>query len=131
MENFYKRMRCFFFIIFLLMPTALLAQDHAAFHGTWGTPEQCKRLPLKSGGTVLASPFEIEKRWLKQGSLWCSLNWGPVEKRQGNLYSSAHAQCGEDAVRNYFLGMKLSDNKLTLRWHFPKSNGPLAQCPSL
>ena len=76
----------------------------------------------------MSQPFEISTGWLKQGDFWCGLNWGPVVKRSNGLFAGAHAQCGEDVQRSYFLGMELSEKGLRLRWDFPLSNGPLARC---
>lgn len=104
------------------------ADGREVFFGTWGTAKQCSREPVKPGGTVLSEPYEISSRWLKQGRLWCNLSWGPVEVRQDGYFTGAHAQCGEDVVRNYFLGMELSGDNLRLRWDFPLLSDPLARC---
>jgi hypothetical protein len=105
------------------------ADERAVFHGTWGTAKQCARALIKPGGTVHAQPFEISSGWLKQGQFGCSLRWGPVEPREDGFFTGAHAQCGEDAARSYFIGMVLSGEDLILRWDFPVSNGPLQRCP--
>ena len=117
--------------IFLLVIFSLPAQasDYDAFFGTWGTEAQCARLPLKSGGTVLAEPYKIGRLWLRQGQLWCALRWGPVETRGNGSFTAANAQCGEDSVRDYFIGMHLTGDELTLRWEFPNKSGPLKRCP--
>ena len=122
-------MRIVLLIALLAFPTAAAADGREAFYGKWGTAQQCARAPIKPGGTVLSEPFEISARWLRQGQLWCSLNWGPLEAREEGLFTGAHMQCGEDNVRSYFLGMELSNDKLRLRWDFPISKGPLARCP--
>ena len=106
------------------------ATERDAFYGSWGTPEQCAREPLKAGGTVLAEPFAITHEWLKQGRLWCRLSWFPIEPRGDGFFTVAQAQCGEDSVRDYFLRFELSGGKLTLRWGFLLSNGPLRRCDS-
>ncbi|MEP1443541.1 MAG: hypothetical protein ABJK39_11095 [Hyphomicrobiales bacterium] len=98
------------------------------FYGTWGTQKQCKRELFKEGGTVRAAPYVIGPQWLKQGKLWCSLNWGPVENTPNAKQSAANAHCGEDSIRSYFLGLKIKDEKLTLRWDFLRANGPLERC---
>ena len=118
-------MRYFFLIIFLTAPAA---DKREAFYGRWGTLKQCSHEPIKFGGTVLAEPFEIDADWLRQGQLWCRLKWYPIEVRENGLFSGAFAQCGEDSVRDYSVGMILSDGNLTLRWGFPLSNGPLMRC---
>lgn len=121
-----------FLIALIALPAALPAEaadKRKVFYGNWGTAKQCSRIPIKPGGTVLSEPFEIDARWLKQGQLWCKLNWGPIEARKGGFFTGAHAICGEDAVRGYFLGMELVGDALTLRWDFPRANGPLARCP--
>lgn len=104
------------------------ADERAAFYGTWGTEKQCARAPIKPGGTVLEEPFEIGAEWLRQGSFWCRLNWFPIEPRGDDVFTAAHAQCGEDSTRDYVLGMELAGGKLKLRWEFPLSNGPLGRC---
>ncbi|MEX3011212.1 hypothetical protein [Hoeflea sp. TYP-13] len=114
------------FIVPLVVPAA--ADDRAVFYGTWGTAKQCSRAPIRTGGTVLKEPFVISSGWLRQGRFWCRLNWGPVEPREHGFFTGAHAQCGEDTARGYFLGMILSGDDLTLRWGFPLSNGPLRRC---
>ena len=104
------------------------AQEREALYGTWGTEKQCTRQPIKPGGTVLAQPFEISDRWLKQGELWCRLDWFPLEQRSDGIFTGAYAHCGEDAVRGYILGMELTGQDLKLRWNVFLSNGPLARC---
>ncbi|MEO1066561.1 MAG: hypothetical protein AAFW47_04200 [Pseudomonadota bacterium] len=113
-----------------LAATGAVADDRSVFYGTWGTAKQCAREPIKPGGTVLAQPFEINEQWLRQGQYWCRLSWYPIEPRGDGFFSGARAQCGEDSVQGYSLGMVLSDEKeLTLRWGFPTKNGPLNRCP--
>jgi len=121
-------MRYLFLIILFTFPAA--ANEREAFYGTWGTAKQCSRELIKPGGTLRAEPFEISPGWLKQGQLWCRLSWLPIEQRENGAFTGAFAQCGEDAVRNYILGLVLSGDKLTLRWDFPLKNGPLSQCPT-
>lgn len=104
------------------------AGGHDSFLGSWGTEAQCARAPVKPAGTVLAEPFEIGRLWLRQGQLWCKLDWGPVEAREDGLFTAATVMCGEDSVRGYFLGMTLSGDRLTLRWDLFHSNGPLSRC---
>jgi len=104
------------------------ADARKPFYGTWGTAKQCARKPIKAGGTVLAQPFEISPQWLKQGQLWCSLKWFPTASLESGLASGATAQCGEDSVRDYLLGFKLSKDKLNIRWDLFLNNGPLARC---
>lgn len=127
MDNFLPRILPF---LILLVAGPAGAGDHDRFLGTWGTAEQCARAPIKPGGTVLAAPFEIGQLWMKQGQLWCRLDWGPVETRDEGVFTAATAQCGEDSVRGYFLGLRLAGDELTLRWDFPHSNGPLKRCPT-
>lgn len=98
------------------------------FYGHWGTQAQCDKKSIKPGGTVLSAPFEIDKRWFKQGQQWCLLNWGVIEKRKNGYFTAANALCGEDAPQSYFLGLELKNNELTLRWDFPRKNGPLMRC---
>ncbi|MEM6945942.1 MAG: hypothetical protein AAF565_19535, partial [Pseudomonadota bacterium] len=81
-------------------------------------------------GTVLAEPFEIGPEWLRHGKIWCRLTWYPAEARENGAFTAAQAQCGEDAVRGYFLRMELSEGRLQLRWNFLISSGPLDRCPS-
>ncbi|MEM8749943.1 MAG: hypothetical protein AAGF28_06545 [Pseudomonadota bacterium] len=102
--------------------------DRSVFYGTWGSAKQCAKSPIKPGGTVLFEPYEINRGWLRHGQQWCRLNWGPVEKRENGFFTGANAQCGEDSVRSYFLGMELSGNELKLRWNFLRVNGPLQRC---
>jgi len=116
-----------FLIALLAVPAA--ADEREVFYGTWGTAQQCSRAPIKPGGTVLAEPFEISSDWLRQGRLWCRLSWFSIEPREDGFFTGARAQCGEDSLRDYILGMELSGDDLTLRWDFPLSNGPLARCP--
>lgn len=119
-------MRCTLFIILLALPGH--AEEREAFYGTWGTDKQCAREPVKAGGSVLAEPFEIDAEWLKQGQLWCRLDWFPVQLRDGERFSGAFAQCGEDAVRGHVLGMELAGEQLSLRWNVFLKNGPLHRC---
>jgi len=125
-------MRYICLIVFITFTTAANATGDLRknFHGTWGTMKECARAPIKSGGTVLLEPTKIGPRWLKQGKVWCSLDWGPVETRKDGFFTAARAQCGEDSVRSYFLGMKLTGNNLRLRWGFPGLSDLLARCPA-
>ena len=124
-------MRPLILIALLMLPVSATAGDgHTVFYGTWGTAKQCNREPVKPGGSFLSEPYEIGDEWLRQGQLWCLLSWGPIEKRPDGYFSGAHARCGEDTVRQYFLGMKLSGDALTLRWGFPATSGPLRKCPA-
>lgn len=116
------------FLAFLAFPAAA-SDDRGVFYGTWGNEQQCARAPIKPGGTVLAEPFEIDGEWLRQGRLWCRLKWFPIETREDGVVSGAHAQCGEDSVRDYVLGFDLTDGELRLRWDFLLSNGPFPRCP--
>lgn len=124
----------FLMILFTLSAFAFPAaaadsDEREAFYGTWGTENQCARALIKPGGTVTAEPFEINADWLRQGRLWCRLNWFSVETSADGLSSGAHAQCGEDSVRDYSLRIGLSGGDLTLRWNLLLKNGPLKLCP--
>lgn len=121
-------MRYFLFLFCLLVPSVLHAEERERLLGTWGTEKQCSRSLILDRGTVRAEPFEISANWLKHGDLWCKLTWFPVEKRANGFFTGAFAACGEDAVRNYLLGMVMADDTLTLRWDFPIKNGPLDRC---
>ncbi|WP_299472439.1 hypothetical protein [uncultured Roseibium sp.] len=116
-------------ILIALLATPVHAGERDAFLGTWGTEAQCAGEPLKPGGTVLAAPYEIDRLWLKHGQLWCALRWGPVEATETGNFTVATAQCGEDAVRSYFLGMRRSGEEMTLRWDVFNQVGPLKRCP--
>ena len=115
-------------LFLILLPLSAGAEGREAFYGTWGTEQQCAGAPIKPGGTVLAQPFEIDRDWLRQGRLWCRLDWFPVEHRIGGFFTGAYAQCGEDSVQTYLVGMKLRDDNLQLRWNVFTSNGPLKRC---
>ena len=126
-KNMIKRF-AFYVVFSVLLAFSAQSATHEMFYGVWGTQAQCAREPIKPGGTVLSSPFEIDKQWLKQGQQWCILNWGVVEKRENGYFTAANALCGEDAPQSYFLGLILEGEDLTLRWDFPRSNGPLQCC---
>ncbi|MEM7429230.1 MAG: hypothetical protein AAF441_24360 [Pseudomonadota bacterium] len=120
-------MRLILLLCLFTLPAA--ADERKPFYGTWGTAKQCAGAPIKPGGTVRAEPFEIGPEWLRHGQIWCRLKWFPVQPRSEGLFTGAQAQCGEDAVSDYFLRMQLSGSDLTLRWGFLLQNGPLARCP--
>ena len=110
---------------------AAAAAEREVFYGTWGTAQQCARQPIKQGGTLLAQPYELGATWLKQGNLYCQLNWGPIERRSGGgggFFTAAHAACGEDTIRSYFLGVELRGEQLRLSWGFPNATPPLRRC---
>lgn len=118
-------------VLFAFPSVAHATSDlRGVFYGTWGTVKQCSRTPIKSGGTVLSEPFEIKPNTLRHGGVWCNLSWGPIEKRENGIFTAAHAQCGEDSVRSYLLGMELTGNNLKLRWGFPGLSDSLARCPN-
>ena len=124
----------FTYLITLLLffaPTDTKADERNVFYGTWGTVKQCSNEPVKQGGTLLSEPIEISRNWFRQGNVWCSLSWGPIENRATGKFAAANAQCGEDTVRVYFLGMELYDSKLTMRWNFAQRSSPLMRCPDL
>lgn len=117
-----------FFVYLIVLASPTSATERTIFYGTWGTEKQCARKPIKPGGTVLSAPFELNEHWLRQGGQWCRLNWGPIEKRARGFFTAANAQCGEDNVQGYFLGIELKNGDLTLFWNFWQSNGPLMRC---
>ena len=129
MPRYPNRMR-FAFLLFLMVhiSSPVAADDRAMFFGNWGTPKQCARAAIKPGGTVMAAPFVIGADWLRHGRIWCRLRWGLVAPRDDGYFASANAQCGEDSVREYFLGLILSGDELTLRWDSARINGPLPRC---
>jgi len=120
-----------FLVSAILCLSALPASsdEQEVFYGIWGTDKQCARAAIKDGGTVLAMPFEINESWLKHGEFYCQLTWFPIDTRENGYFSGAFARCGEDAVRDYTLGMILEDGELTLRWGLSLQNGPLLRCP--
>lgn len=97
--------------------------------GLWGSEAQCAQAPLLDGGSVLAEPFDIREGWLRHGAVWCRLAWFPAQPRDGGLFASARAQCGEDSVRSYGIGFLLDGDSLTLIWDERLRNGPLSRCP--
>jgi hypothetical protein len=115
-------------IVIGLLASPAFAEDRSVFYDTWGDDMQCAGAPLQPGGTVMAAPFELTPGWLVQRGLWCRLTWFPVEAGRDEVRSGAYAQCGEDSVRDYILGMRLEDDRLTLHWDFLTSNGPLRRC---
>jgi len=115
--------------LFAQFALPVLAADRADFYGTWGTPSQCARAPLKSGGTVLAEPFQIGPEWLKHGRIWCRLTWFPIQPRSDGAFTGARAQCGEDTVQGYTLRFNLVAGTMTLRWDVFRASGPLDRCP--
>lgn len=122
-------MRIAVLITVLALPAAAETREtQNAFHGTWGSAAQCARAPLIPGGSVTAEPFEIDREWLRHGQVWCQLSWTVLQTRDTGTFTAARAQCGEDAVQDYFLRMDLSDSKLTLRWDVFHANGPLERC---
>ena len=122
------------FLLMIFVPgiaTPSNADERAILYGEWGTAKQCARQPIKQDGTRLAQPYELDATWLKQGNLYCQLNWGPIEHRGGGsgIFTAAHAACGEDTIRSYFLGIELRDQQLRLSWGFPNFSPPLSRCP--
>lgn len=123
-------MRHALLLALMILPVAAAADERDVLYGSWGTAQQCAREPLRPGLTVRAEPIEIGAQWLKQGPIWCKLDWFPLEERDDGVFTGAYAHCGEDSVQQYFLRMNLSEESLTIRWDFLVSNGPLARCPS-
>ena len=119
-----------FALLILLLAGPAAADERKVFYGTWGTEKQCSNKPIKPGGTVLAQPFTIGPDWLGHGAVWCRLSWLAVEPRQDGAFTGVRAQCGEDSVRGFFIRLDLSRDRLTLRWDFPVTNGPLMRCPA-
>jgi len=123
-------MRYFYFIIFLIFTTPVLADEREALYGTWGTEKQCARAPVIPGSLVESEPFTINSQWIKRGVIWCKLTWLPIEKRQDGFFTAASALCGEDTVIRYLLSMTLEDDELSILWNFPNKHGPLKMCKS-
>lgn len=117
-----------FCLALALFVTSASADERAAFYGTWGTVQQCTQAPIKPGGTVRASPFEINDSFLKHGNIWCRLTWSPVEQRGESLVTGALALCGEDSAQGYRLVMELTEGSLSLRWGFLQINRSLFLC---
>ncbi len=113
---------------FLLLVGPASAEDSSVFFGTWGTEAQCAGAPIQPGGSVMASPFVINDSFLQQSGIWCRLSWGPVEDQGDALVSGALALCGEDSVQGYQLGLRLTDDVLTLRWGILRQNTGLRRC---
>lgn len=116
----------------LLAPLAAGAQTVATptdLLGTWGTPAECAGRLIAEGGTVRAAPVEISDRWLKQGSTVCQLLWLGAFPREGELFATARATCGEDSARSYKLDLILKGEDLHLFWNEEIANGPLHRCP--
>lgn len=100
-----------------------------AVYGTWGTEAQCARAPLIAGGTRRAAPVVISEAWLQHGEIWCRLDWFDTEMGgAGTSYFAARALCGEDAARDYGLGVHLDGPALTLIWNQEQIAGPLRRC---
>lgn len=121
------RIRALAAVFFLISSAATATDERETLYGVWGTAAQCARAPIISGGTVLSEPYEISSEWLRHGRIWCRLTWFPTEAREDGFFTGARAQCGEDSVRDYMLGMVVSGENLTLRWDF-RLVGPLARC---
>lgn len=123
---------------FLRAPLALLLAVAAApadagpeaIYGTWGSAAQCIGAPSIAGGTRRAAPVEISESWLRQGEIWCRLDWfdtGAAGVSRG--YFAARALCGEDAARDHALGAHFDGSTLTLIWNQEWIDGPLQRCP--
>jgi len=101
-----------------------------SLYGTWGTEGQCRGALIVEGGTVRASPVDIDERWLAQGGIFCVLTWFGATERPGELFASAHAVCGEDSAQGYRLDFVLrrDSHQMTLIWDERLFNGPLTRC---
>lgn len=107
-----------------------MAAPDARVLGLWGTSAQCQELPILTGGTLRAAPFDVSLDWLNQRDLWCRLTWFPSQDNGPSLYTRAQAICGEDGNRGYWLSFvyEKSTDALTLFWDETLKNGPLARC---
>ena len=102
--------------------------DRGDLYGEWGTKSQCARTLITPKGTKFAAPFDIKPDWLGHGEVWCRLIWSTEETTEDGLFAVARAICGEDAARDYTINFRLRGDKLTLKWSFQFTNGPLMRC---
>ena len=104
------------------------ANDKEPLYGKWGTEAQCAGELITPKGTKRASPFDFQSQWLRNGEVWCRMNWGVVDKTEGGLFTVAQGQCGEDSVRGYNINFRLVGDELTLVWNLWHKVGPLMRC---
>ena len=127
MRLFIRQLKLAFMALFIVV-TATHANDQEPLYGKWGTEAQCAGELITPKGTKRASPFDIQSQWLRNGEVWCRMNWGVVDKTEDGLFTVAQGQCGEDSVRGYNINFRLVGDELTLVWNLWHKVGPLMRC---
>lgn len=104
------------------------ADAPAQLLATWGTAAQCAARESGSDDNSTGSPFTLTEEWIRQGPIYCYLNWQahtPVESGSETL---AFAQCGEDTLREYRLQLLLVQDRLRIRWSDDYTTPLLQRC---
>ncbi len=93
----------------------------AALLGTWGTAAQC-------AAEESPSPTRIGREWIEQGGIYCLVSWQASYRRGDGLETLAHAQCGEDTLREYRIFLLLDGERLRIRWSDTYTTPALSRC---
>lgn len=103
-------------------------QGPARLFGTWGTTAQCNA--DKAGGKQKQRffPLVINNEWIKQGMIYCHLQWQGHSSLGTVTRAQALAQCGEDTLREYQISLNLENKKLIVRWSKDFSTKALEAC---
>lgn len=110
-----------------LQPDSGVAGPEALF-GTWGSPAQCEAHRSGEIDNPALYPTQISGEWIRQGMIYCYLQWRDQSPGLSGLQAIADAQCGEDTLREYRLVLELQHETLRIHWSSDFSTAGLQRC---
>lgn len=113
---------------FLLQPQSDNNAAPAALLGAWGTTSQCAAHRAGNSDDPRLFPYEISRDWIKQGMIYCYLQWLDHYQIDDGSESLAVAQCGEDNVVDYRVVLQLNSDRLRIRWSSDFTTRALESC---
>ncbi|MDU8926905.1 hypothetical protein RXV86_05875 [Alisedimentitalea sp. MJ-SS2] len=120
----------------VLVPGALVSEpfETPELIGIWGDDISCAGKPLIEGGSRSSATVEIKPGWIRNGEVWCLMDWSAPQHREEGFFINAHARCGEDAQRAWSLGFAFqrgtdaSEDELILLWGDTLIQGQYRRC---
>ena len=110
-----------------LQPESGQAGPKALF-GTWGSPAQCEAHRSGDFENPALYPTQISQEWIRQGLIYCYLQWRDQSPATSGIQAIADAQCGEDTLREYRLVLELQNETLRIHWSADFSTPDLQMC---
>lgn len=111
-----------------LQPAPASSAAPPALIGSWGTAAQCARQTAGKTDNPGRLPYQISHDWIRQGFLYCQMTWRGQQPSGDATRYYAHAQCGEDDLRDYRITLLLRQRRLEIRWSPDFSTAALEPC---